>query len=76
MTEITPTRTLQRETATYHRGRALVVELHPGYCTVREKGKRTSYAIDWAAVYHAAAKLEAARQRAERMQSKAKGKRK
>ena len=74
MTQITPETLLRRETATYHKGRPLVVILHPGFVEVREKGRRHGYAIDWLAVYHAGAKAKALADREER-EAKRKAKR-
>ena len=70
MTALTPQSLVRRETASYYRSRALVVILHPGYMEVREKGKRTSYTIDYLAVYHAAAKAKALADRLEREAAK------
>ncbi len=37
--------------------RRVVVEAHPLYASVRLKGLRGSYAINYAAIYHAAVRL-------------------
>jgi hypothetical protein len=60
------TRCLVRETAVSDRGRALVIELHPGYVIFRLKGTRQRYAIDWEALYRFAQRREAERFLAER----------
>ncbi len=44
------TRTVRRETAVYYRNRALVVELHPGHLSLREKGRRFSLDVDYRAI--------------------------
>ena len=60
MTQIKSDSVLRRETATLYRGRPLLVELHPGFMLVREKGRREGgYSIDYRAVYEAAAKIHA-----------------
>lgn len=43
----TVTRPVRRETAACYRGRPLVVELHPGYLELREKGKRQAVTLDY-----------------------------
>lgn len=57
MTAISPASPVRRETATTVRGRALVVELHPGYLTVRQKGKRRAVAVSYDAVMDLGYKL-------------------
>ncbi|MDR3799707.1 MAG: hypothetical protein P4K93_16255 [Terracidiphilus sp.] len=44
--------------------RQVIVEAHPAYATVRLKGTRTGYAICYAAIYHAAARLVVEAERA------------
>lgn len=56
-----PTR---RETATVYRRRALVVELHPGYLTIRPKGLRRAAVLDYGAAYECAMRIEARAARA------------
>jgi hypothetical protein len=72
MTEIQASRPIVRETATYYRGRPLVVELHPGYISVREKGKRTAYALDYGRIFDRAVKLAVEAARAEKRAAKRK----
>lgn len=67
-------RTVRRETATTYRGRALVVELHPGYLSIRQKGKRTPVTVDYAAVYELGWKMIARAQRAEKQAARKGGK--
>lgn len=59
-------RPVRRETATVYRGRALMVELHPGYVVLREKGRRTSVTVDWRTVYETGWKILARAAAAER----------
>ena len=44
------TKILTRETATYYRGRPLVLELHPGYLVLRQKGKRHRVSVEYGAI--------------------------
>ena len=48
---------IRRETATTYRGRPLIVELHPGYALIREKGKRHSVSVGYAAILELGYKL-------------------
>jgi hypothetical protein len=48
-----------RETAVCYRGRPLVVELHAGYLTLREKGRHQAVALDYAAAYECALRMQA-----------------
>jgi hypothetical protein len=57
----TPTR---RETSAEHRGRRLIVTLHPHFLTIGEK-RRDAFAVPYDAVYELALKLEARRTREE-----------
>lgn len=57
---------IRRETATYYRGRPLIVELHPGYLNMREKGRRFALAVDYRAVIDLAYKIKARADAAER----------
>lgn len=68
MTHVAKRKTrLQFETSDTFQHHAVVVEVDPFFATVRLKGKRTRFQIPWGAVYTAAAKLEAARIRAEKL---------
>ena len=73
MTSLKPSTALVRETATCYRGRPLLVLLHAGYMTVRPKGTRQAYSVDYRAVYELAGKL-AARERQALKQADRKGK--
>lgn len=43
----TTDRPVKRETRSYVRGRALVITLNTTYLTIREKGRRYSYAVTY-----------------------------
>lgn len=64
MTQLT--KPVRRETAATTRGRALIVELHPGYMTLREKGRRFKVSVEYGAVLHLAYKQLAAAKLAEK----------
>ena len=68
------TRPVRRETALYYRGRALMVELAPRHLVIREKGRRDSVSVDYAAIYEFALKIRFRREQAEKV-SKRKGRR-
>jgi hypothetical protein len=51
------TEALQLETAALVRGRPLMIELHAGYFTLREKGRRQVVSIDYAAALDLGYKL-------------------
>ncbi len=69
-----PTRTVSRMTAQKHRGRQIVLTIPPhcDYITVRQKGTRTRYDIQLAAVYDLAVRQKVALDRAAK--KKARGK--
>jgi hypothetical protein len=46
-------------TSTLYRGKALVVEAQPFFCTIRQKGSRFAFTVPWDAVYEAGAKIAA-----------------
>lgn len=70
MTRIAERKTTVRcETSAHYRGRPLMITLEPHQVVIREKGRRQSYAVPWAAVLEAGMKLEAIearKQKAER----------
>jgi hypothetical protein len=70
-TLINPARTVKRETASTYRGIPLIVELHPGYLTLRQKGRRRSVSIEYGAVLDLGYKILARAERAEKLASKA-----
>jgi hypothetical protein len=51
------TKPVRRETGTIYRGRPLVIEIHAGYLSLREKGKRHSVTVDYRAVLDLGYKL-------------------
>lgn len=67
MTKITMNRTLRRETNTLVRGTPLVLELGPHALTLRPKGARWSYQIDYDSIFALGAKKEAERKRQQRI---------
>lgn len=48
---------VRRETAVVYRGRPLIVEIHPGYLKLREKGRRTSVSLDYRTALEVAYKI-------------------
>lgn len=54
------------------RYRPIVIEAEPEYAVVRLKGTRQRLTVTWEAVYHVAAKIEAARVRAEKLKTRGK----
>jgi len=50
--------------------REVIVEAHPLHATVRLKGMRTAYTIDWASVWSMADRAEAERVRREKKAGK------
>lgn len=57
-------RPVRRELATTTRGRPLVIEVFPGYLTLREKGRRFKIAVDYLSVLHLGFKKLAAEKKA------------
>lgn len=53
--------------------REVVIHAAPAYCVVRLAGMRKAFTISYGAIYHAAAKAEAVRARAEKLTAKRKG---
>jgi hypothetical protein len=66
MTTLKPASKLTRETSAYYRGRALVIELHPGYCSVRLKGTRQAVSVDYRTVLETGYKVLARQAAAEK----------
>lgn len=48
-----------RATYSSYRGRPLVVTLHPTWLSIRQKGRRHGFVLDYQAVFDCAAKLAA-----------------
>lgn len=67
--------TVQRETAASIReaGKVapIVIELHPGFMTLRQKGRRHRYVLDYTAAYITAARIQADEIRRERAAERA-----
>ena len=61
---------LRFETDNIVRGRNLMVEVEPLICTLRLKGKRMRYSINWETVFCAAAEIAARKLREERKQKR------
>ena len=59
------TRPVRRETAACYRGRPLIVELHPGYIVLREKGTRRAVTVDYKTALEVGYKILARQQQAE-----------
>ncbi len=60
-----------RLTFSRYRGREIAVTVHPTWLAFRLKGTRKSFLLDVEAGYMLAAKLEAARTRAEKLKARA-----
>lgn len=60
------TKTVRQETATLYRGRPLIIELHPGYLTLREKGKRHAVTVEYRAALDLGYKILSRAEQAER----------
>lgn len=62
---------LRRETACIIRDgphtAPLIIELHPGYMLLRQKGHRRKYALDYRSAYLQAVRIEAEAQRKEKL---------
>lgn len=70
MTTIKPNTNLTRETNTLYRHRPLVVELHPTFLRMREKGRRFTVDVDYRAVYDLGFKILDRQKRAEKAAQK------
>lgn len=57
MTKLEAGKTVKRETAAVYRGRPLLVELHPGHVTLREKGRRSKVDIDYRTILETGYKM-------------------
>ena len=72
MTTLKADRPLVRETSLYHRGKLLTVSLHPGYLTIRQKGTRTKFAVDYGSLWDFGAKIAANAKRLEKLEARKK----
>lgn len=59
-------RPIKRETAAYERGKPLMIELHPAYMIIRQKGSREKFSIDYGRIFWSAVKIDYDRQRAQK----------
>ena len=57
MTRLESNKPLKRETAVVYRGRPLLVELHPGHLSLREKGRRFNLDVDYRTILDLAYKM-------------------
>ena len=64
------TKPVRRETAACYRGRPLIVELHPGYLVLREKGTRRAVTVDYKTALEVGYKLLARQQQADRVKER------
>ena len=62
----TLTRPVRRETGVVFKGRPLIVEIHPGYLTLREKGRRHVVTLDYRTALDVAYKILARQRQAEK----------
>lgn len=61
------TRPVKRETAARYRGKPLVIELHAGYLTLRQKGRRRGVVtVDYPTILEVGYKMLAAEARREK----------
>jgi hypothetical protein len=58
MTKLTSGKSVTRETAAPHQHLPLIVELHPGFLILRQKGKRDKYMLDYGAAFDLARKID------------------
>jgi len=63
-------RPVRRETAIVHRGRALVIAVHPRHIEIREKGRRDVLSVSYDVLYDFALKFRFRQQQAEKRESK------
>ncbi len=48
---------VKRETAVVYRGRPIIIEIHPGFLKLREKGRRSAVALDYRTMLDVAYKI-------------------
>lgn len=72
MTTIDPAHPVRRETAEVSRRRPLIVELHPRYAVLREKGRRHSVDVPYSAMLALGYKLLAKQKREEKLATRQK----
>jgi hypothetical protein len=59
MTKLKSGEKLMRETSSTWKGRGIVVELHPGFLVLREKGTQRQVSLDYATAMECGYKVEA-----------------
>lgn len=64
------TKPVRRETFSCFRGRPLVIEIHPTFVTIREKGRRSHYSVTFDQIFNIGARNAAAARRAEKAEAK------
>ena len=72
MTKASDQKRVRRETACRFRGRSLVIELGESSITIRQKGCRRGYQVDYESIFSLGAKKEAERAREEKKKLKKK----
>jgi hypothetical protein len=70
-TPLKPNKPLARETAAQYRGRPLIIELHPGYLEIREKGRRNRVTLDYRTALEVGYKILWRQQQADKKAAKA-----
>jgi hypothetical protein len=70
MTMLPDSKPLKRETASQYRRRPLIVRLYARHMELSERGKRRRVAVDYAAIYELALKLQFRKDQAERLATK------
>jgi hypothetical protein len=70
MTTIKPEAPLRRETGLYYRGHVLIVELHPGYLVLRQKGRRDRVSVDYQAILELGYRIRAKQAAIERAEKR------
>lgn len=73
-TKLEQHKSVKRESTAYYRGRPLIVELHPTFLRMRQKGKRSFTDIDYVVALEAAFKIEFREKERERKAAKKKRK--
>jgi hypothetical protein len=73
MTKTTEARPVIRETPASHQHRPLIIELHPHFVRMRQKGTRIGYLIDYHQIWKIGAENEWRRRQAERQEPRSPG---
>jgi len=64
------TRKTRRETLTAFQGRPLILELHPTWVTIRQKGRRYRYTVTYDQIWQIGARNAAEERRREKREAK------